>query len=84
MNPAEKNTLNQILLTEQDLMQWTGYSRRADLEKWLTLQGIKPVHGKGGTIITTLNAVNDALKLAPKSNEFNDFEFIPHGQIPRH
>lgn len=49
------------MLSEQDLFAKTGFKRRAELERWLNVHGVLWWPGKGGAIVTTLEAVNRAL-----------------------
>ena len=37
-----------ILIQEENLMEWTGYSRRADLMRWLRERRIRYELGRGG------------------------------------
>ena len=39
-----------MLLMEESLMEWTGYSRRADLMKWLRERRIRYELGRGGRV----------------------------------
>lgn len=45
--------MNASLITEQDLMEWTRFTRRGDLERWLQRQGIRYRKAKGGAICVT-------------------------------
>jgi hypothetical protein len=47
-----------ILIPEQDLMEWSGHKRRDALADWLRSQGIPFITGKGGRICCTADAVN--------------------------
>ncbi len=49
------------LLTEESLMEWSGYQRRADIMHWLDDRGIPYWLGKGGRICTTQAAVDAAM-----------------------
>ena len=63
------NTLDQQsgqLVTEEQLKAWTKYSRTADLMEWLRSNGIAYFRGRGGSVMTTVQAVN-----APLKNEKN-------------
>lgn len=42
-----------MIVTEEQLLQATGYSRPADMEKCLHKQGIKFFYGKGKRVWTT-------------------------------
>ena len=39
-----------MLLMEEALMEWTGYSRRADLMRWLDEHGYGYELGRGGRV----------------------------------
>ena len=49
------------MLDEAELLAKTGFKRRSELENWLNLNGVLWWPGKGGRIVTTLEAVNRAL-----------------------
>lgn len=49
------------LIAEPQLLEWLGYERRADLERWLQARGVPYDHGRGGRIVTTTEAVNQGL-----------------------
>lgn len=55
------DTKNANLLTEPELMAWLGYKRRLDLLAALRDLGIPYALGKGGTIVSTIQAVNAGL-----------------------
>lgn len=57
------------LLGEQDLFAKTGFKRRDELERWLNAHGVLWWPGKGGAIVTTLEALNRAL-LEDKGQEW--------------
>jgi len=46
------------LVSEEALLEWTGYDRPGDLKKWLREKGIRFEEGKGKKVVTTLSAVN--------------------------
>lgn len=46
-----------MLLTEEALKKWTGFSRRSALTRWLESEDIKFWFGQKGRIITTLNFI---------------------------
>lgn len=50
-----------MLLNTEQLSRWCGYTRKADIERWLRENGIAWRRGKGGEICTTLDAVNESL-----------------------
>lgn len=58
---ADAKSINPSLLTEPELMAWLGYKRRLELQTALRELGIPYALGKGGTIISTVQAVNTAL-----------------------
>jgi len=49
------------LMTEEDLLKWTGYAQRSKLESWLLQNKIKFTFGKGNKIITTSDALDKAI-----------------------
>lgn len=49
------------LVSEESLLEWLGYSRRADAMRWLEEHGISYWLGKGGRICTTQAAVDAAI-----------------------
>jgi glutamate 5-kinase len=53
--------MNQALLTEEDLRDWTGYQRRGDIERVLRERAIPIIYGRDGQICTTLEAINRTL-----------------------
>ena len=61
------------LLQEDQLLDWLGYSRRADLIKCLNSYGIRVILGKGGEVCTTLNAIDRVLTGA-QNQESDDFD----------
>lgn len=60
------------LVSQQELADVTTYSRTSDIEKWLRNRGVKYWTAKGGVIVTTTEAINDAL--IPKND--SDIEFL--------
>ncbi|MEE8128202.1 hypothetical protein [Candidatus Vondammii sp. HM_W22] len=68
--------MNIALVTEADLMVWMNCKRRADLEKNLRAQGIPVLYGAGGTVCTTINAVNTAMGVGNDDNHSEDIEFV--------
>lgn len=56
-----ERAVNQALIQESDLLAWTGYTRRADVERLLRRYGIPIIHGKNGQICTTLDALNSVI-----------------------
>lgn len=49
------------LLTQEQISEWCGYSRRSDIERWLDRHNIPWRQGKDGRVCTTLEAVNRSL-----------------------
>lgn len=63
------------LLNETDLQQWSGYTQRTALIKWLRDNGIQFFFAKGGSVCTTLSAVNHRLTTGrPPARASNDDE----------
>ena len=52
--------MNPNLVTEEQLMELTGYQRRRDLQQWLDAHCIWYVTGKDGRLGTTVAAFNAA------------------------
>jgi len=50
----------QTLVSQEELMQATGYERPGDLRKWLDREGLTYKLGKGGRVLTTVDALNRA------------------------
>ncbi len=63
------------LLTEDELKAWTGYEQRQKLESWLRENKIKFTYGKGNKLITTADAVNQALIGTKAANDKEDAFF---------
>jgi hypothetical protein len=57
-----------MLLTEDQLREWTGYHRRADLERVMRENGIRVLYGRDGRLCTTLSAVEVALGVRAASS----------------
>lgn len=49
------------LLTEEQLHEWTGFTRRADIERLLGERGVPWWPGRAGRICTTLAAIERGL-----------------------
>lgn len=49
------------LLKQPALLDWTGFKRPADLEKWLKDNHIPYRRAKGGELVTTQAAIDAAL-----------------------
>lgn len=58
-----------MLLKTEQLSDWCGYTRKADIERWLRENGIAWRRGKGGEICTTLQAVNESLQKRESKSE---------------
>ena len=67
-------------LTFEDLQSLTGYTRRADIERSLSAQGIKFFYGKNGPW-TTIDLINYAGGIRAGSDEKYGAEII--GDIPK-
>jgi len=64
---------NPALLNEDDLRAWLKFERAADIETKLREMGIRFRRaGKGGAIVTTIEAVNRALA---GNDSFDDIQF---------
>jgi hypothetical protein len=63
-------TLNPMLVTEEQLKLLSGYSRRADLKKWLDVHGIWYTSGKDGRLGTTVPAISRAGLQHASDDEF--------------
>jgi hypothetical protein len=66
-----------ILIPEQDLMEWSGHKRRDALVNWLREHGIPYLLGAKGRVCCTAEAVNLPLLRNQRNNEANpdDIEF---------
>ncbi len=49
------------LLSQPELMEWSGFKQRTGLIQWLLDNRIPFFYGKGGTIVTTVSAINSPL-----------------------
>ena len=56
------------LLTEEQLMEWTGYKRRSKVEEFLRREKIPFSRGKGNKILVTQAAIDRALANLPAAN----------------
>lgn len=56
------------LVSEKELLEWTGFSRPADVERLLRNNHIPWLPGKGGKICTTMKAIEQALYVQGKIN----------------
>ena len=54
-----------FLLNEDDLKEWLNYERRADIENWLLSHRVTWRCAKGGRIVTTRSAVEQAFDASP-------------------
>ena len=60
MGAAEK--LNEQLLTEPELMRWSGAKQRQRLMRWLSMRGISYHLNAANQVCTTLEAINASLR----------------------
>jgi hypothetical protein len=67
--------VSEQLLSETDLQKWTGYTRKADIEKFCNKNGIKIIRAKGGTICTTLAAIEKVFRGKSASNDDSNDDF---------
>ena len=61
-------TESSSLISEEQLKAWTKYSRTADLLDFLRSNGVTYFRGRGGCVITTIQAIDSALSSDPLSN----------------
>jgi hypothetical protein len=54
--------VNSFLVTEEQLMDTTGYTRRADLVRHLNSEGVQFRRGQGGCVYTTVDAISFYLR----------------------
>ncbi|WP_084128061.1 DUF4224 domain-containing protein [Cellvibrio mixtus] len=64
------------LLTEEQLMEWTGYKRRSKVEEFLRREKIPFTRGKGNKILVTQAAVDRVLAGTPAANTSNVDSFF--------
>ncbi|USE34610.1 hypothetical protein [Endozoicomonas sp. SCSIO W0465] len=57
------------LVTEEQLKTWTQYSRTKDLLDFLRANGITYFRGRGGSVMTTIQAVNAPLKVGKDDSQ---------------
>ena len=57
INPAQSS-----IICEEALKEWTKYTRTSDLIAFLDRNGIDYFIGKAGSVCTTIEALNHALK----------------------
>ena len=55
-------------------MAWTGYTRRADVERLLRRHGVQLLYGKNGQVCTALEALNAAVLGKESANQGYEFE----------
>ena len=60
------NQMSPELVSEKDLKAWLDYKNPGDVEKWCKNNRVPYAYGKGGTICTTVSAINNALFGAAK------------------
>ena len=56
-------------------MTWLNCSRRADLERYLRVNNVPVIYGVGGSVCTTLEAVNAALGVSA-ANQTNIIDSV--------
>lgn len=56
------------LVSQEQLLEWTGYTRPGDVENFLRKHHVTWFPGKRGQICTTMDAINKALELEGKIN----------------
>lgn len=59
------------LLTTDDLRQWSGYQRQADVRRWLDEHAVPYLVGRDGPV-TTVSAIEAALGVRPATAELHD------------
>jgi hypothetical protein len=65
------------IITTDELKLATGFESNSAIERCLRKQKIPLLHGKGGAVFTTLDAINSALGLSTGSLEENlNIEFF--------
>ena len=64
-----------MIIDEAQLLHRFGFERRGDLQKCLDRQRIPYFTGKGGKIVTTLQAINQVLIDNPKSDNNGPISF---------
>lgn len=62
------------LISEQELIDWSGYQRRADLIRFCTDNKISFIIGRGQKICTTQKAIDCSLIDETQQNEIIEFE----------
>jgi hypothetical protein len=50
-----------MIIEQEQILSMTGYNNAGSAEKCLKDQGVPILHGKGGRIYTTIDALNAAL-----------------------
>jgi len=61
------------LINDDALKDWLGCKNRPSLEKILQNHGIRIIHGKGGKLCTTLDAINKGLGINQQNIDDDDF-----------
>ena len=69
--PNNVASANKGLVSEEDLVWWSGYTQRAAIERWLRKRNIPFTDGKDGRICTALIFITRFLE--NKSNTEVDF-----------
>jgi hypothetical protein len=65
------------LISTEQLKTVTGYDRVGDIERCLRAAGVRFFYGKGGRIITSMDAINAALGIQSQiSPPEQEFEFL--------
>lgn len=67
------------LVSQEDIMEWSGFNQPGRLESWLIKKNIQYFRGCNGKICTTTEAVNEALKLASASDTVRRPKFAKTG-----
>ena len=49
------------IVTQEQLLQATGFERPGDLERWLRKKNIRYYRGRGNRVFTTVDALNGTL-----------------------
>ena len=65
--------MTQQLLTQDHLLEWSGYSRQADLERFLRANKIVYTYGKEHKVCTTQAAIDAGI--APMNQEAQEVSF---------
>ena len=63
------------LLSEEKLLNWTGYRRSGDLINWFEQNKIPYCRAKGGRVVTTQSAIDSAFITPENLNDTEGFDF---------